>query len=127
MAANILKTRQAKYGAYAGAYIIVIVAVLGAVNWLANRYSKSYDATANKAFTLSDQTIKVAQNLKNDVKIYYFDRSDRFTGAHDLLDRYSALSPKVKVEMIDPDKKKQQAMAAGFRRDVSILVASGEK
>jgi ABC-type uncharacterized transport system involved in gliding motility auxiliary subunit len=127
MAANFLKSRQAKYGAFAGAYIIVIIAVLGAVNWLANRYSKSYDATANKAFTLSDQTIKVAQNLKNDVKIYYFDRSDRFQGAHDLLDRYSALSPKVKVEMIDPDKKKQQAMAAGFRRDVNILVASGEK
>jgi ABC-type uncharacterized transport system involved in gliding motility auxiliary subunit len=77
MAANFLKSRQAKYGAYAGAYIIVIVAVLVAVNWLGNRYSKSYDATANKAFTLSDQTIKVAQNLKNDVKIYYFDRSDR--------------------------------------------------
>src|SRR5882724_2040124 len=125
--ANILQSRQAKYGAYAGAYIIVIIAVLGAVNWLGNRYSKSYDATANKAFTLSDQTIKIAQNLKGDVKIYYFDRTDRFAPAHDLLDRYSALSSKLKVEMIDPDKKKQQAMAAGYRRDVSILIASGEK
>src|SRR3954452_3768563 len=127
MAANILKSRQAKYGAYAGAYIIVIIAVLIAVNWLANRYSKSYDATANKAFTLSDQTIKVAQNLKNDVKIYYFDNTARFQAAHDLLDRYSSLSPKLRVEMIDPDKKKQQAMAAGDRRDVTILVSSGEK
>src|SRR5437588_6906227 len=127
MAANFLKSRQAKYGAYAGVYIIVIVAVLVAGNWLANRYSKSYDATANKAFTLSDQTIKVAQNLKSDVKIYYFDQTARFLQAHDLLDRYSSLSPKLKVEMIDPDKKRQQAMAAGYRRDVTILVAANDK
>jgi ABC-type uncharacterized transport system involved in gliding motility auxiliary subunit len=127
MAANILKSRQAKYGAYAGAYIIVIIAVLAAVNWLGNRYSKSYDGTTNKAFTLSDQTIKIAQNLKSDVKIYYFDNTARFGAARDLLDRYSSLSTRLKVEMIDPDKKKQQAMAAGYRRDVTILVSSGDK
>jgi len=43
-----LQTRQTKYTAYAGVYIIVIIAVLGAINFLANRYDKSYDATANK-------------------------------------------------------------------------------
>ncbi len=34
------KTRQTKYTAYAGVYIIVILAVLGAVNFLANRYDQ---------------------------------------------------------------------------------------
>ena len=41
MTANWLKARQTKYTAYAGAYILVILAVLGAVNFLANRYDKS--------------------------------------------------------------------------------------
>ena len=53
--------------AYAGVYIVVILAVLAAVNFLANRYDKSYDSTANKQFSLSDQTIKVVKGLKNDV------------------------------------------------------------
>jgi ABC-type uncharacterized transport system involved in gliding motility auxiliary subunit len=127
MAANILKSRQAKYGAYVSAYVLVIVLVLGAVNFLANRYSKAYDSTSNKQFSLSDQSIKVVQNLKNDVKITYFDETNRFPQARDLLDRYSSLSPKLKVEMVDPVKKPQQAKAAGFRRDVNILVTSGDR
>src|SRR5258706_771131 len=122
--ANILKSRQAKYGAYAGAYIIVIIAVLIAVNFLANRYSKAYDSTANKQFSLSEQTIKIVSNLKNDVKIEFFDATPRFAAARDLLDRYASLSTKLKVEMIDPDKKPQQAKAAGYKRDVSILIKS---
>jgi ABC-type uncharacterized transport system involved in gliding motility auxiliary subunit len=122
-----LKTRQTKYGAYVTVYILVIIAVLGAVNFLANRYDKSYDSTANKQFSLSDQTIKVVKNLKNDVKLYYFDDATRFPQARDLLDRYSSLSPKLHVDYIDPVKRPQQAKADGYRRDVQILVDSGQK
>jgi len=127
MNTSFLKTRQTRYTAYAGTYIIVILAVLGVVNFLANRYSKSYDSTSNKQFSLSDQTIKVVGNLKSDVKLTYFDESTRFPQARDLLDRYTALSPKLKVDFIDPVKKPQQAKAAGFRRDVMILVNSGAR
>ena len=122
-----LKTRQTKYTAYVGVYILVILAVLGAVNFLANRYDKSYDSTANKQFSLSEQTVKVVKGLKNDVTIDYFDDTPRFGTARDLLDRYQSLSPKVNVVYIDPVKKPQQARAAGFRRDVNILVKNGQR
>ena len=42
-----LKKRQTKYTAYVAVYVVVILAVLTAVNFLANRYDKSWDATAN--------------------------------------------------------------------------------
>lgn len=125
MRANWMTKRQTKYTAYAGTYILVILAVLAAVNFLANRYDKSYDATANKQFSLSDQTIKVVKGLNRDLKITYFDESLRFPQAKDLLDRYASLSPKVHVEYIDPVKKPQLARVAGFRRDTNILVDSG--
>ena len=127
MAAGFLKSRQTKYTAYVTAYILVILAVLAAVNFLANRYTKSYDSTSNKQFSLSDQTIKFVGNLKNDIKLTYFDEATRFPQARDLLDRYTALSPKIKVEFIDPVKKPQQAKSAGYRRDVTILVDSGAR
>ena len=123
--AGMLKSRQTRYAAYAGTYILVIILVLGAVNFLANRYDKSFDTTANKQFSLSDQTIKVISKLPRDIHIQYFDETARFPQARDLLDRYSSLSPKVHVDFIDPVKKPQQAKAAGFRRDVTILVDSG--
>ena len=93
MAASFLKSRQTRYTAYAGTYILVILAVLVAINFLANRYPKSYDSTSNKQFSLSGQTIKVVGNLKSPVKLTYFDDSTRFLQARDLLDRYTALSP----------------------------------
>src|SRR5881296_3722075 len=109
-----LKARQTRFTAYASVYILVILAVLGAVNFLANRYDKSYDSTSNKQFSLSDQTEKVVKNLNRDIKITYFDESTRFPQARDLLDRYSALSPKLHMEFIDPVKKPQQAKSAGY-------------
>src|SRR5215831_4519336 len=123
--ANWMKSRTTQYGAYAAVYILVIVAVLGAINFLANRYDKSYDATANKQFSLSDQTINQVKKLPRDVTVYYFDETTRFPQARDLLDRYSSLSPKLHVEFVDPVKKPQQAKAVGYRRDLSILVDSG--
>lgn len=127
MNANWIKARQTKYTAYAVVYILVIIGVLGIVNFLANRYNKSFDTTATKQFSLSDQTIKVVKGLKNDVKVTYFDETTRFPQARDLLDRYKNLSPKFQVEFIDPVKKPQQAKAAGFRRDVTILVDNGAR
>src|SRR3954463_6179905 len=105
MAQEWMKARQTKFAAYASVYIVVIIAVLAALNFLANRYTKSYDSTSNKQFSLSDQTVKVVKGLKSDVKLYYFDETTRFPQARDLLDRYSALSPKLKVDFIDPVKK----------------------
>ena len=69
-----VKTRQTKYAAYATTYIIIILAVLVVANFLANRYNKSFDATANKRYRLYDQTKKIARDLKQDVTIQYFDK-----------------------------------------------------
>ena len=125
MAPAWLKARQTQYTAYAGVYILVVLAVLFAANFLANRYDKSYDSTANKQFSLSDQTIKVAKGLKSDVQVTYFGPQNEFRAARDTLDRYSSLSPKLHVTYVDPERKPQVAKAAGFRSDSTVIVDSG--
>ena len=54
MASQWLKARQTKYAAYATIYILVMIAAVVVANVLANRYNKSYDATSNKRYSLSD-------------------------------------------------------------------------
>jgi ABC-type uncharacterized transport system involved in gliding motility auxiliary subunit len=127
VANNILKSRTTRYTAYAGVYTIVILAVLAALNFLANRYDKSYDATANKQFSLSDQTIKVVKGLPRDVNLTYFGSSADFQTARDTLDRYASLSPKVHVTYIDPDRKPQIAKAAGYRSDSPVIIEAGTR
>ncbi len=124
-ASEFLKARQTRYGAYLAAYVIVVILILGAINYLSSTHNKSYDATANKRYTLSDQTKKIVTGLKDDVNITYFQKASEFTRARDLLDRYSNLSGKIHVKYIDPDKDPLAARTAGIRAYGTIVVANG--
>ena len=75
-----MKARQTKYAAYTAVYVLIVVAVVGVLNFLTNRYNKTYDTTSSKQFTLSDQTVKIAKNLKQDVTISYWDQPTQFPG-----------------------------------------------
>jgi ABC-type uncharacterized transport system involved in gliding motility auxiliary subunit len=122
-----IKTRQTKYVGYATTYILIILAVLVVANFLANRYNKSVDATANKRFSLSDQTKKIVRELKGDITIQYFDRPTGMTAGKDLLDRYGNLSPKVHVEYVDLLKKPQLARAMNVSREGEAIITNGMK
>jgi gliding motility-associatede transport system auxiliary component len=122
-----LKARQTKYAAYATTYIIIILAVLVVANFLANRYNKTFDATSNKRYSLSDQTKKIAQGLKQDITIQYFDKPSGMQAGKDLLDRFALLSPKIHVEYIDYLKKPQLARAANIAREGEAVVSNGVK
>jgi len=127
MASHWLKARQTKYAAFATAYILIFLAVVVVLNILANRFNKSFDATSNKRYSLSDQTAKIVRGLKQQATITYFNQSTRFREAKDLLDQYANLSPKVKVEYIDPDKNPQAAREAGIRSFGTAVVQIGAK
>jgi len=122
-----LQARQTKYAAYATVYIIVILAVLVLANFFANRYNKSFDATANKRFTLSDQTKKVVGDLKQDVTISYFDRANGMQGAKDLLDRFQNLSPKVHIQYVDLLKNPTLARAENVTREGEAVISVGSR
>jgi ABC-type uncharacterized transport system involved in gliding motility auxiliary subunit len=127
MNTNWLTAKQTKYTLYVAVYALIVIGALSLVNFLANRHNKSFDATANKRFSLSDQSIKVVKNLKGDAKITYFDQQSRFPQAKDLLDRYNNLSPKLTVDYIDPDKKPQVAKANAVRSYGTIYVDANGK
>jgi ABC-type uncharacterized transport system involved in gliding motility auxiliary subunit len=127
MASQWLKARQTKYAAYVTVYIAVVLAVVVVANMLGDRYNKSYDTTSNKRYSLSEQTIKIVKGLKQDATITYFNQSTRFREGKDLLDQYANLSPKVRVDYVDPDKNPQAAREAGIRNLGTALVQIGAK
>ena len=127
MASQWLKARQTKYAAYATVYILIVIAAIVVTNVLASRFDKSYDATSNKRYSLSDQTAKIVKGLKQNATITYFNQSTRFRDGKDLLDEYANLSPKVKVEYVDPDKNPQAAREAGIRNFGTAVVQVGAK
>jgi len=128
MANQWLKARQTKYAGFAATYILVVVAIVVVANVLADRYNKSFDATANKRYSLSDQTAKIVKGLKQDATITYFNNSTHFREGKDLLGEYQNLSTKVKVDYVDPDRDPQRAREAGIRSlGTAVVETAGKK
>jgi ABC-type uncharacterized transport system involved in gliding motility auxiliary subunit len=127
MNAGFLKARQTQYAAYLTVYVLIVIAILAVANILSNRYNKSFDTTSNKRYSLSPQTAKIVKELKQPATITYYDQSNRFEQGKDLLEQYAALSPKLKIEYVDPDKKPQLATAAGVKNYGTAIVEIGAK
>ena len=97
--------RQARFGTLAAASVLVVFAILAAINYLSTKHNKRWDLTAAHQFSLSDQTKKVLQDLKEPVRIRVFARSDDFARFRDRLDQYTYQSKQVSTEFIDPEKR----------------------
>ncbi|MBP1606701.1 MAG: gliding-associated putative transporter substrate-binding component GldG [Acidobacteria bacterium] len=105
--------RQARYGTLAVASVAIVLGILVGLNYIASRQNKRWDLSAAKQFTLSDQTRKVVQELKEPIRVLVFGREDDFRRIRDRLDEYTYVSPRVKVDYIDLDR--QPAMARQYQ------------
>ena len=101
---------------------LVVLGILVAINYLATRHNKRWDLTAAKQFSLSDQTKKVLQDLKEPVKIRVFARSDEFQRFRDRLDEYSYQSKQVIVEYIDPEQEAGASRSSTASRTLGTVV-----
>ncbi len=97
--------RQARLGSLAVASIVLVLAILVAINYLASRQNKRWDLTAAKQFSISDQTKKVLQGLQKPVQVRVFDRSDGFPRFRERLDEYQYVSKQVSVEYLDMERR----------------------
>ena len=97
--------RHARYGTLAGVSVLVVLGILFAINYIGSKQNKRWDLTANKQFSLSDQTRNVLGKLDSPLQIRVFAQEPEFTRFRDKLKEYEYASKKVSAEYIDPDKK----------------------
>jgi hypothetical protein len=117
-----LGRRQLKYGTNTFVLVVVVLAILAGVNWIVSRRSWRADLTKDQRYSLSDQTRKVLAGLKDEIRITYFQRERDMPRGQDRLKEYQALSPKLKVDFVDPMKSPAKAQAYDARGPWPILV-----
>jgi ABC-type uncharacterized transport system involved in gliding motility auxiliary subunit len=120
--ADFYRGRSAKYGTLAVVSVVVVAGILTAINYLASRQNKRWDFTANQIYSLSEQTIKVIQNLDAPLRMTVFDRELQLDGYRGRLDVYGYHSPQVTTEYIDPEKNPIRAKAAGITSLGTIVI-----
>ncbi len=67
--AKMFSRRQARYGTLAATSILVVLGILVAINYIGAKQNKRWDLTANKQFSLSDQSRNVLAKLDSPLQI----------------------------------------------------------
>ena len=103
--AAVFRGRHARYGTLTGVSVFVVLGILVAINYIGAKQNKRWDLTANKSFSLSDQTRTIVSKLDAPLQIMVFAKDVDFPQFQDRLKEYEYLSKSISTEYVDPDKK----------------------
>jgi len=119
--------RSTKMGANSLLMVLLVVAILTIVNFLASRHSVRWDLSENQNFSLAPQTHRVIRSLPRDVKITVFTREKDpgYQSYKERLDSYRQASPRIAVEFVDPERQPKIAQSYGITRTDTAIFESG--
>src|ERR1051326_4149651 len=122
--------RSALFSGNTVAIAVAAIFILGLLNVLGSRYQTKVDLTANKQFTLSDQSVKVAEALPQPVHVtgWLTANDSRKQDFQTLLQDYASRSGgKLTYEFNDPEAHPADAVAAGITSTGTIVYQMGDK
>ena len=119
--------QQARFGATAGLYTVVVIAILVVVNWLGNVTTRLTTQPATSDSRLSQETEKTIKGLKQPPPSLTSTRRAALTTARRILDRYKNLSSKVSVQYVDYQAQPTVAKSFGLRFPGTAYVAIGPR
>ena len=123
--------RQMQYGSIASGSVLIFLAILVGINWVANRQNKRWDLTESKQFSLSDQTKQIITTLKAPLHIKVFYAPDPngqspVPGYREQLEGYLYLSNKLSIDYIDAQKSPTEAENNKITALPTIILEYGE-
>jgi len=109
--------------------VVLVLAILVLINYFFSRHHHRFDFTEAKLHSLSDQSIKVLKNLKDEVSTICFFREGNLSQSkmENLLKIYSYHSKKIKYEFVDPDKNPGMIKRYDVTQDGTTILESGDK
>lgn len=125
------KDIKVRYGGSAALLIALVVAILVVFNLVVSSFDWRIDLTANKLFSLSQQSQQVLEQLDKDVTIYALYRTGKENQlVTEVIHQYTKASSQIKLEYVDPLLNPQ--FVEKYKGDVtpdlgSVIVTSGEK
>jgi len=109
-----------------GTALLLLAALLAMVNYLGARYSKRFDWTGAKLYTLSEKSRGVLSGLDRDIDVTLFMRPTEalYEPVRELLRGYEAASPRLRVRTVDPEKNilEAQRLVEKGVRSLNVVV-----
>jgi ABC-type uncharacterized transport system involved in gliding motility auxiliary subunit len=122
-----LHGRSTAYGVNSAITVLLVIGLVGVLDFLGTRYNYKFDLTKDKLHTFSDQTQKLVKGLKAPVKATFFSKIGQREQFRPLLENYHALSSRFELEYVDPDRDPTRAKAAGIKKYNALHLQAGSR
>lgn len=122
------RRRSVRLGFWTLLNALLILCVVGMLNFIAVRHNARFDLTESGLFTLAPQSKQAARALKQDVRATAFFPSGRAAQATELMRRYAEESRYFRFELVDPDREPERAQELGVTAyGTVVLQVEGSK
>lgn len=120
--------KTTKQGFSMGSMILMVLSILVVVNYFGAKHYKTWDLSANHVNTLSDQSVKMIESLKSDLKVMYFYK-DGTEGVEanrrsfmDLIKKYQDKSSRVKLDFIEINQNPDAVEKYGIKKATQSVI-----
>ncbi len=108
-------------------FLLLFIALLALLAWLSQRYPVSIDMTTNQRNSLSQETLRLLDNLEAPLNITLFVSpvDDRKPALEKLFDRYQQLQPDIRFKSLNPDLHPDLLREHDIHYPVEVLLQYG--
>ncbi|HEX7047636.1 MAG TPA: GldG family protein [Gammaproteobacteria bacterium] len=105
-------------------FTVLVLALLGSVAWLGERYSVAFDLTANQRNSLTEDSVMLLKSLDAPVEIVAFASETPMLRKviETLVGRYQRVKSDVRLTFVNPDLAPERARTAGVRFDGTLVI-----
>ena len=105
-------------------FLLLFIALLALLAWLSQRYPVSIDMTINQRNSLSQETLRLLDNLEApiDITLFVSPVNERKSALEKLFHRYQRLQPKVRFKSLNPDLHPDLLREHDIRFDGEVLL-----
>ncbi len=124
-----MRRRKLIFGAGTLISVVSTLGIIIVINYLMFKTDMRFDVTENKLHTVSTQTLRVINNIQDEINITGFFKetgADR-SGFQDLAKEYTRRNDDIKVALINPDKEPGLAKKYGVTEYGSVVLVRGDK
>jgi ABC-type uncharacterized transport system involved in gliding motility auxiliary subunit len=107
--------------------VFLILMILGLVNYLVYKNSRSFDLTTQGLHKLSDQTINVVSAIDKPVKLSLFASRSNWDRYLTIIYMYENLNKNIKVEAIDSETNPQLVKLYEVQAEGTVVLEMGDK
>lgn len=125
--ADFFRMKTTKQGFSMGTMIVLVVAALAIVNVIAVRKYATWDFSAAKTNTLSDQSIKLLKNLDSDLKVVFFYKNgqegtdENRRAFRELIKKYQDQTDKIRLDFVEVNERPDLAADYGVTKGSGVV------